>query len=481
MPIYFYNLTLIFMPLVIAFVLLLPICKNQIYIRRFVSIFSIIEVGCSLLGDMIFTQTSSVTTCELPFFSSMNTLLNFDNLSLIMIILTTIIFCLSVLLSKLFIKHHHKLFYVLLLFLESILLAIFSVKDMLIFFLLWELELIPMYCLISIWGNKNSRNSALKFVLYTFGGSLFLLLGFLFLYYTNFAISGVVSRDITLMSMNNANPLLQIFVTVLLLIGFGVKIPIIPLHRWLADTHTNATVPISMILAGILLKLGIYGIIRFNLGIVPLGFTILSPIIGFLALVNIIYGASLAYRQVNIKRIVAYSSISQMGIILLGLASLTSAGYVGAVFHSFSHGLLAAGMFAIVGIVKQKFGTVSINRLSGIACTTPKLYGFSIIIMLGLAGVPFLSGFIGEFLTIYGAVSSSVLLMKLFGVLSLCILILTALYILKLIHETFMGVLPEKFAKVQDVASHEFVVLFIITFLVALLGCFPFILVNFIL
>lgn len=480
---FFYLPILILLPLVVAIGVLLPICKNPIYLRRIVSVFSVIEVLYSLLGYVLFTPMTCDVTCNLPFLSSLEINFQFglDKLSIIMIILTTIIFSLSILFSKLFIKHNHKLFYSLILILETILLAIFSVKDMLLFFILWELELIPMYFLISIWGNKKARPSALKFVLYTFGGSLFLLLGFLFIYYTNFAMSGVLTTDISLLSLNNVNPIIQVFVTVLLLIGFGVKIPIVPLHRWLADTHTNSTAPISMILAGVLLKLGVYGIIRFNLGVVPLGFTILSPIIGLLALVNIIYGAGLAYHQTNMKRMVAYSSISQMGIILLGLSSLTPAGYVGAVFHSFSHGILSAGMFAVAGIIKQKFGTGSLNRLSGIACITPKLYGFSILIFLGTAGVPFLSGFIGEFLTIYGAVSSPVVVLKLFGVLSLCILILTALYVLKLIHEVFMGILPEKYIKVQDVALHEFVVLSVITFLVVLLGCFPFIIVNFVL
>ena len=484
----FYLPILIFLPLMIAGLIILPVLKNPITIRKTVSIFSLIEVVISILEYFLYSPNNNSlckTVCDFSFFNEtlnnlgINLRFGLDTLSVLMIILTTILFYLSITISKLFIKHHHKLFYSLLLILETILLAIFTVKDMFIFFVLWELELVPMYFLISLWGNKKSKQAGLKFVLYTFGGSLFLLLGFLFIYYTNFAISGVMNTDITQLKMNNINPILQILITFLLLIGFGVKIPIVPLHRWLADTHTNSTTPISMILAGILLKLGIYGIIRFNIGIVPLGFTFISPILGLLAIVNIIYGATLAYSQTNIKRIVAYSSISQMGIILLGLASLTPTGYIGSVFHTLSHGFLAAGMFAIVGIIKQKFGTGSINRLSGIACVTPKLYGLSMIILLGSVGIPFLSGFIGEFLTIYGAISSSVIIIKLFGVIAFCVLILTALYVLKLIHNVFMGLLPEKYNKVQDVAIHEFTVLGVICFIAIILGCFPFIVVNF--
>lgn len=482
---------LICMPVIAAVLILSPFFNNPIFIRRFASGFALLEFFYSLLFYMF--HQKGETPVYTPDFQSVFPLLNnrilneigiqvsfgADSLSILMIILTTLTILFAVVSSKLFIKHHHKYFYALVLVLESILLGIFSTTDMFVFFVLWELELIPMYLLISIWGNKKARTSALKFVLYTFGGSLFMLLGFLLLYYTNYAMSGVLTSNLTLINMNRTNIIIQLFITVCLIIGFGVKIPVVPLHRWLADTHTNACTPVSMILAAILLKLGVYGIMRFNIGILPVGFAVAAPVLGFLALINIIYGAALAYYQKNIKRIIACSSISQMGIILLALVSLTSAGYVGAVYHTISHAIVAAGLFLAAGIIKQRFGTGNVKKLSGIACSCPRLYGFCMVIALSAAGIPFMSGFIGEFLTIYGAVNSSMLVVNLFGVLALCVLILSALYILKFIHETFFGILPDKYKHVQDIAVHEFVILGAISFIILILGCFPFVVINF--
>lgn len=482
---------LIFLPIIAAIVIMSPLFNNAIYIRRFAAGFAVLEFFYSILF-YIFHSKGEPAPFN-PDFQSIIPLLNnsvlndigirvsfgVDSLSILMIILTTLIIMFAVISSKLYIKHHHKYFYGLILILEAVLIGIFSTTDMFVFFVLWELELIPMYLLISLWGNKKAGKSALKFVLYTFGGSLFLLLGFLLTYFTNFAMTGVMTSDLTLLNMNSANVVIQLLITACLLIGFGVKIPIVPIHGWLADTHTNSSAPVSMILAGILLKLGVYGLIRFNMGIFPLGFAVIAPILGGLALINIVYGAMLAYSQNNIKRIVAYSSISQMGIIILALASLTSAGYVASVYHIISHGVVAAGLFLIAGIIKQRFGTGNTKKLSGIACAAPRFYGFSMIILLSAAGIPFLSGFIGEFLTVYGAVNSSIPILKLFGVLSLSVLILSALYIMKFIHETFFGILPDRYKNVQDIASHEFIVLAAIAFIIVILGCFPFIIINF--
>lgn len=481
---------LILLPIIAAIIILF--CNSPIKIRRFSTVFALTEFVYSLLFYIFRTKDFGCLNLpdfktEIPILSNkllseMGIQISFgaDSLSILMIILTTLVIFLAITSARLFIKHHHKYFYALIFTLEAILIGIFSATDMFLFFVLWELELIPMYLLIKIWGNKNAGKSALKFVLYTFGGSLFMLLGFLFIYYTHFALTGILTSDLTRISLNRVNTLIQLFITVCLLIGFGVKIPIFPLHRWLSDTHTNACTPVSMILAAILLKLGVYGILRFNIGLLPLGFTIITPILGLLAVINIIYGAALAYYQTNIKRIVAFSSISQMGIIILALATLTSAGMNGAVFHSISHGIVAAGLFFVTGIIKQRFGTGNIKRLSGIACVCPRLYGFSMVILLSAAGIPFLSGFIGEFLTIYASVSASMIIIKLFGIIALSVLILSALYIMKFIHETFFGTLPEKYKSVQDIAVHEFIILGTISFIIVILGCFPSIIINFI-
>ena len=484
---------LMFLPLIVAILINLPmINRNYILIRRFVSGFSVFYTLYSLLlyvfyiNDIDALQFNPEYVSSIPFLNNnflsqlgINVSFGVDSLSILMIILTSTIFMFSILASKLFITKHHRTFYTLILCLESILVGIFSSVDMFVFFVLWELELIPMYLFISLWGDKKSKKAALKFVLYTFGGSLFILLGILLLYYTNFSLTGDLTSDISRIGVNNLPYILQLVMSISFLIGFGVKIPLVPLHRWLADAHTNATTPVSMVLAAILLKLGVYGLIRFNYALLPLGFMTLTPILGGIALINIIYGAALAYYQQDIKKIVAYSSISQMGLVILGLVSMNAVGYKGAVFHMISHALVAAGLFFVVGIIKLKFRTRNIKRLSGIANVCPRLFGFASMIGLAGVGIPFLSGFIGEFLSIYGAVISQIWILKFFAFVAIGIIMLSALYILRLIHEVFYANFPDKYSQVQDIAVHEFVVLGGISFLILLLGVCPYIIINF--
>ena len=497
---YLLNLPLlILLPIIASIIIFSGIFKdNYIYTRRFSTAFSIIYFFYSLLfyvsyKGIIPTEESILQGFNPEFISSFSILensflsnlgINFsfgvDSLSVIMIILTTLAFGIVIYSSKLFIHKDQKMFYGLVFILQSILIGIFSSLDMFVFFALWELELIPMYLLISLWGNKYAKKSALKFVLYTFGGSLFILLGILLLYFINHSFYGVYSADITQLNFSNMSSLLQIIISICFVIGFGVKIPIIPLHRWLADTHTNSCTPVSMILASVLLKLGVYGLIRFNLELLPLGFAIICPIIGIFAVVNIIYGGAIAYFQKDIKRIVAYSSISQMGIILLGLYSMTKIGYLGSVFHCVSHGVVALGLFFIVGIIKQKFNTNNITRLSGLACVNPRLFGLATLISFGAIGVPLTSGFIGEFLSIYGSLNSASIIYKLHAIIGVSVLLISALYILKIIHEVFYGGIKQNLDSMQDIASHEFLTLCTISFIIILLGCFPSIIINFI-
>src|SRR5574344_178375 len=476
---------LMFLPLLASIIIASPILNNAIFIRRFARGFNIIFCLYSLFfyqasgKDFIVQNIPLLNNTHLNQFG-IHISFTLNPLSILMIILTTIVFTLAIISAKLFIKQHIKLFYSLILILESILIGLFTTSDIFVFFILWELELIPMYFLISIWGNKYAKKSAMKFVLYTFSGSLLVLLGILLVYYSNFAINNAFSSDINALHFKNTHTFLQVIISSLFLLGFGFKIPIVPIHRWLAEAHSDATTPVSMILAAVLLKTGVYGIIKFNLGILPLGFSILAPIIGLFAIINILWGATLAYTQINIKKIIAYSSISQMGVILLGLAALNKTGYVGRLFHMISHGIIVVGLFMVVGIIRQRCKTYNIRRLRGIACVMPKLYGFSILIAFSAMGIPFLSGFIGEFLCLYGAFYSNFQIFKLFGVISVAVLILSALYLLNLIQKVFTGCIERKNQDNQDIAKHEFIVLSTVSTLTILLGCCPFIIVNFI-
>ena len=263
------------------------------------------------------------------------------------------------------------------------------------------------------------------------------------------------------------------------MIGFGVKLPIIPLHTWLPDAHTNAPTPVSMILAGILLKTGAYGIFRFNYQIMNEIFVSIAPILAILALINIIYTAFVAYAQTDIKRIVAYSSISNMGLILLGLCALNQIGLSASVFHMIAHALVTCGLFMICGIVYLRCKTRNINELGGIASKMPRLFGFSVLIVLASIGIPTFAPFISEVLTVMSALFSNLgMSLKLTAIFALPLLIVSSCYMLKFLHCGFFGEVQERFEKINDISVHEFVVLASITVGLIIFGIFPSVLLN---
>ena len=305
-----------------------------------------------------------------------------------------------------------------------------------------------------------------------------MLLGILLMYYYSYMSTGILSASFGDIFINSAPKIIQAIISALLLIGFGVKLPIIPLHGWLPDAHTNAPTPVSMVLAGILLKTGAYGIYRFNYEILKDIFLVIAPILAVFAIVNIIYTAFVAYAQTDIKRIVAYSSISNMGLILLGLCTLTKLGLSASVFHMVAHGLVTAGLFMICGVVYLRYKTRDINALGGIAVTMPRLFGFGTLIVLASIGIPAFAPFISEILTIVSAMFSDMgILLKICSVCALPLLIVSSCYMLKFLHKSFMGKL-ELSDKINDISMHEFFVLGSITAGLIIFGVFPAVILN---
>lgn len=365
--------------------------------------------------------------------------------------------------------------------LMSAILGIFTAGDMFVFFLFWELELIPAYFLIGGgWKNetddelKRAQSSAIKFVLFTFLGSMVMLLGILLLHYYNFISNGILSAVFSDINASSIPDYIQYLISICILIGFGVKLPIIPLHTWLPDAHTNAPTPVSMILAGILLKTGAYGIYRFNYETLSDAFITIAPVLAVFALINIIYTAFVAYAQTDIKRIVAYSSISNMGLILLGLCAINKIGLSASVFHMVAHALVTCGLFMIAGIVYLRCKNRDINTLSGIAVVMPRLFGFAMVIVLASIGIPAFAPFISEILTMIGALNADFSdVLKLVSVFSLPLLILSSCYMLKFLHKGFFGELPEAYEKVNDITVHEFIVLASVLAGLVIFGLFP--------
>lgn len=484
---YLSIIALIFSPFAAAIFLFSPFFKNnEVRIRRFSKGFASLHLLYSLLFLTFFNPLNDNISYfkEITFFGTswieplgFKMAFGLDGISLLMVVLTSFIFLLALIASKSNIRQKHKFYYSMIFLLQTAVLGVFCARDMFLFFMFWELELIPMYFLIGQWGGGKCKESAMKFVLYTFLGSLAMLLGMLLLYFYNFATYGALSADFSVISVSAPEfPMfMQVLISVLVLIGFAVKMPIVPLHTWLPDAHTDAPTPVSMILAAILLKMGAFGIIRFNIQMLPEAFKIIVPALAIFALINIIYTALVAYAQTDLKKIVAYSSISNMGIVLLGLCTLNLTGFSGAVFQMISHGIISAGLFMLVGIIYIRTKTREINELGGLGHVMPRLMGFGIVLSLAAAGLPLLMGFVGEFLVFFGAFNSD-LDMKIYTMLAIVILILSAAYILRLLHKTFWGNIFERWGVnggIKDIMNHEFVVLFALTLAIGFFGIFP--------
>ena len=479
---------LIFMPLVVSMLLIsLLFTRNEIVVRRFAkSVFGFHFLYAVLM--LIFFDSANPYVSQIHFYGldwiqsiGVKFIFKIDNISMILTLLTSFVFLLASFASKFNIRTNHKFYYSMLMLLMSAILGIFTAGDMFVFFLFWELELIPAYFLIGGgWKNetddelKRAQSSAIKFVLFTFLGSMVMLLGILLLHYYNFISNGILSAVFSEINASSIPDYIQYLISICLLIGFGVKLPIIPLHTWLPDAHTNAPTPVSMILAGILLKTGAYGIYRFNYETLSDAFITIAPVLAVFALINIIYTAFVAYAQTDIKRIVAYSSISNMGLILLGLCAINKIGLSASVFHMVAHALVTCGLFMIAGIVYLRCRNRDINSLSGIAVVMPRLFGFAMVIVLASIGIPAFAPFISEILTMIGALNADFSdVLKLVSVFSLPLLILSSCYMLKFLHKGFFGELPEAYEKVNDITVHEFIVLASILAGLVIFGLFP--------
>ena len=476
------------MPLVVSMLLISPLfTRNEIVVRRFAkSVFGFHFLYAVLM--LIFFDSANPYVSQIHFYGldwiqsiGVKFIFKIDNISMILTLLTSFVFLLASFASKFNIRTNHKFYYSMLMLLMSAILGIFTAGDMFVFFLFWELELIPAYFLIGGgWKNetddelKRAQSSAIKFVLFTFLGSMVMLLGILLLHYYNFISNGILSAVFSDINASSIPDYIQYLISICLLIGFGVKLPIIPLHTWLPDAHTNAPTPVSMILAGILLKTGAYGIYRFNYETLSDAFITIAPVLAVFALINIIYTAFVAYAQTDIKRIVAYSSISNMGLILLGLCAINKIGLSASVFHMVAHALVTCGLFMIAGIVYLRCRNRDINSLSGIAVVMPRLFGFAMVIVLASIGIPAFAPFISEILTMIGALNADFSdVLKLVSVFSLPLLILSSCYMLKFLHKGFFGELPEAYEKVNDITVHEFIVLASVLAGLVIFGLFP--------
>jgi NAD(P)H-quinone oxidoreductase subunit 4 len=370
-----------------------------------------------------------------------------DGLSMPLMILTGFITTLAML-AAWPVTMKSRLFYFLMLVMYGGQIAVFAVQDLMLFFLTWELELLPVYLLLAIWGGKKRHYAATKFILYTAGSSLFILVGGLAMAFygdhITFDFQELAAKDYAIG--------FQLLVYGGFLISFGVKLPIIPLHTWLPDAHGEATAPVHMLLAGILLKMGGYGLLRMNAQMLPDAHAQFAPLLVCLGVVNIIYAALTSFAQRNLKRKIAYSSISHMGFVLIGLGSFTDLGISGMMLQMISHGLIGASLFFLVGATYDRTHTLVLDEMGGIGQNMSKMFAMWTACAMASLALPGMSGFVAELMIFVGIATSDayslpfrIVIVTLAGIG----VILTPVYLLSMLREIFYG--PEN----KELTSHE--------------------------
>jgi len=441
----------------------------------------------SAYGEKLY-QVTQLTWIEFGSGSRIEYFVGLDGLSFPLVILTTLVTFLACLASwnmnEWKINKGVRGFFALLLLLETGMLGVFVSLDFFLFYIFWEIMLLPMYFLIGVWGGPRREYAAIKFFIYTLAGSVLMLVVLLGFYFyappgqqtfnlITMATNGDIQRvfnspETTFLGYNFANVMF-----LFLFIGFAIKIPVFPFHTWLPDAHVEAPTPISMILAGVLLKMGAYGLFRISYPILPAAAEAFAYSLAILGLVNIIYGALCAMAQTDLKRLVAYSSISHMGYVLLGMAIMTDAGFQGAMFQVVAHGISSPMCFFLVGIIYDRAHHREINRFGGLWLTMPVYGSMATVGFFASLGLPGLCGFIGEFWVLIATFSAPFAWAQTVAVIAAFGVVLTAAYILWMIQRVYLGQQRAEYADFPEANKRELFILAPFAALALVLGVLP--------
>jgi len=388
-----------------------------------------------------------------------------DGLSFPLVLLTTLLTVVALIASK-SIERNPKGYYAWMLLLEFSILGVFVARDWFLFYVFWEIALIPMFFLIGLWGGPQKERATMTFFLYTLAGSIFMLLGILAIYLAadphTFDMAALEEASVGWTRAFQIGPFLAFFV------GFAVKIPTFPLHGWLPLAHVQAPTPVSIMLSGVLLKLGAYGLLRIA-DTLPLGLRWFLPGLLAMALVNILYGAFLAFRQTDLKAIVAFSSISHMGFVLLGIAALNVTGVSGALFMMLAHGIITGGLFLLVGILYERTKIMDVTQFGGLGSQIPVYTGLMTLALLASMGLPGLTQFVGEFQTLVGGFER----WGMFVLLASLGILVTATFTLRVIGALFGGTLDARWAAIGDLSRRELAATVPLAVLTVALGVYP--------
>ena len=397
-------------------------------------------------------------------------LLGVDGFSVLLILLATLMGVIAVLSSWNAIQTRVKEYYIFLLILQTGMIGAFVALDFLLFFLFWEVMLVPMYFLIGIWGSDNRLYSAIKFFLFTLVGSVIMLLGILAVYFYHHSVTGVYTFDITQFHQLNIPYDIQWWIFLAFFLGFAVKVPMFPFHTWLPDAHTDAPTAGSVILAAVLLKMGTYGFIRFSLPILPEATHAFVPFVVLLSIIGIVYGALIAMAQRDWKRLVAYSSVSHMGMVMLGMFALTPVGITGSIVQQLNHGISTGALFLLVGVVYERRHTRLISEYGGLSNVMPVYAAIFLVMTMSSIGLPALNGFIGEVLILQGIFVVN----KMWAFFAASGIVLGAAYMLWLYQRTMFGTVDNpKNENLPDLSLREFATFVPLLLLAVWIGLYP--------
>ena len=463
-------ITGILLLLPLLFSLVIFSLRDEKSIRLLAIAGSVAEFLVSLYGLFLYTtQCSCQFRLNIGWIESLHVNLQFsvDGISLLLVLLTSLLTPIIILSS---LGHDYRkpsAYYGLILLMEMAFIGVFSASDGLVFYIFWELVLIPAYFICAVWGGDDRIRITFKFFIYTFTGSLLMLVALVYLY---FKTPAPHSFEIIFLYAAHLTPSEQSWVFLAFFLAFAIKIPIFPFHTWQPDIYTEAPAGGSMLLAGIMLKMGTYGLIRFLLPICPLALKEWGWIAIGLSVMGIIYASVIAIRQSDMKRLIAYSSIAHVGLIAAGIFALTQKALEGAVIQMVSHGINITGLFIIISLIEKRMKTREINKIGGMATTTPWLAAIFMILLLGSIGLPLTNGFIGEFLLLLGIFEYNAWIAAIAGLT----IIFSAIYMLWMYQRTMLGSPVDKAqSEISDITLQEAIPLIPLVIMVFWIGIFP--------
>jgi NADH-quinone oxidoreductase subunit M len=469
---------LIFLPAVVAGMIFLIPWSDEFLPR----LLALLAAGVNLLLSIALFRGFNPASAGMQFKEQVDWIpdwgasysLGVDGISLFMVLITTFMVFLALLSSWGEVERRSGLFSGFMLLMETGLLGIFLSLDLLLFYVFWEIMLIPMYFLIGLWGGEHRRYATVKLVIYTMGSSLLMLVAILFLYFLHHSQTGRYTFDIVQLYETTVTPTALLPMGLAFFVAFAVKSPLLPFHTWLPDAHAESPISGAVDITGLLIKTGAYAFLRFFLPLFPDFSASYAPLVVVMALLANLYGALVATAQDDLKRLIAYSSVSHVGLIILGIFVLNLQGIEGAILMMVSIALSSGALFIIVGMLHKRSRTKAISQLGGVWRDMPLMAGFFMFFTLAAVGIPGLCNFVGEFLIFVGAFRVNAI----YGVIATFVVVLTAVYLLWMFWQVMLGPAPERARTWHDLSFMETVTLTLPALLVVLIGVYPKILLD---